>query len=135
MGLPRRDSSRDAHRRRRIDTMTDHSAVHPTPAASTTWALLEQALVTQRRVQVRYKGHNRVICPHVLGWKNNQPKVLAYQLDGETSQGPLPEDPSRRWRSMLINDIDHATIIDGNWQTAPNYTPVSNNIDTIAVHH
>ena len=103
--------------------------------STATWAVLEQALTTRRRVQIRYRGHDRVICPHVLGWKNNQPKVLAYQVAGTTSHGPLPDDPTRRWRSMNITDIDSAAIIDGDWQTAPNYTPATNTIDTIAAHH
>lgn len=106
-----------------------------TTNAAATWALLKAALTNQRRVHIHYQGHDRVICPHILGWKNNEPRVLAYQLAGTTSQGPVPNDPTRRWRSMNIADIDHATIIDGDWQTAPNYTAATNTIDTIAAHH
>jgi hypothetical protein len=36
---------------------------------------------------------------------------------------------------MNIADIDHATIIDRDWQTTPNYTAATNTIDTIAAHH
>jgi len=64
----------------------------PTP----TWQLLHEALTTRRRVQIHYHGHDRIICPHVLGWKNNRPKVLAYQIDATTSHGPLPDDPNHR---------------------------------------
>ncbi len=78
-----------------------------------TWAVLEQALTSQRRVRIHYHGHDRIICPHMLGWKNNRPKVLAYQIDGTTSDGPLPTDPARRWRSMFISDIEDAEIIAG----------------------
>jgi len=106
-----------------------------TPDPTPTWQILHDALITRRRVQIHYQGHDRVICPHVLGWKNNRPKVLAYQVAGTTSDGPLPEDPTRCWRSLFIDTINHAHIIDGPWQTAPNYTPITTTIDTIAIHH
>ena len=117
------------------------SATPTTNAGSATnepayaWAALEQALIGRRPVRVRYKGHDRIICPHVLGWKNNRPKVLAYQIEGGTSDGPLPTDPARRWRSMFITDIEDTVIVEGAWQTGPNYTPTSNNIDQVALHH
>lgn len=111
--------------------MTATASVDP----ALTWAVLEQALTGQRRVRVRYNGHERTICPHVLGWKNNRPKVLAYQIDGTTTDGPLPTDPARRWRAMFITDIEDAAIVDGAWQTGPNYTPMTNNIDHVALRH
>ena len=118
-----------------ITNALNHSdCTRVTHSKALAWDVLEQALTNQQAVRVRYGGHDRTICPHVLGWKNNQPKVLAYQIDGATSHGPLPTDPTRRWRAMLINDIHDAVIVDGAWQTGPNYTPMTNNIDHVALH-
>ena len=104
---------------------------NPQPPA---WAILEQALIERRPVQATYHGHQRLLCPHTLGWRNNRPKVLAYQADGTTSQGTLTPNPHQRWRSMFIDEIQNATITNHPWQTADNYTPTTNGIDTIHLH-
>lgn len=97
------------------------------------WEILERALTQRRTVQARYHGHQRLLCPHALGWKNGRAKALVYQVDGHTSSGPLPTDARQRWRSMFIDEIEGPTITDEEWQTAGNYWPVSNGIDAIVV--
>lgn len=108
---------------------------HPTPTMPpTTWAILAQALHTRRPVAATYNGHRRVICPHALDWNNGRPKLLAYQISGATSTGPLPTDTTQRWRSMFIDNIEHPIIIDRPWQTADNYTPrQQTGIDTTTI--
>lgn len=86
------------------------------------WAALEQALRERRPIRIRYHGHERVVCPHALGWKHGRPKVLAYQTGGTTSQGPLPPDPEKRWRSMFVDEIEDVLITDGAWESAANYS-------------
>lgn len=91
------------------------------------WATLEQALTQRHPVKARHRGTERILCPHALGWKNGRPKLLAYQIGGTTSHGPLPADPHQRWRSMFIDEIDTAAILpDQPWQTAGNYSHNSN---------
>lgn len=117
------------------ETMTGgHRALHPEPDnRPPAWAVLEQALVQRRVVAARYHGHQRLLCPHALGWKNGRAKVLAYQAAGTTSHGGLPADPAQRWRSMFIDEIDQPALTDGEWQTADNYTPASNGIDELEI--
>jgi hypothetical protein len=98
------------------------------------WEVLERALTERRAVRARYHGHERVLCPHALGWKNGRAKVLAYQSGGTTSLGALPTGAQQRWRSMFVDDIEHPTITDDHWETADNYSPDSNCIDHLAVH-
>lgn len=86
------------------------------------WAALESALTQRRPVRLRYHGHDRVVCPHALGWKNGRPKLLAYQSGGTTSQGAPPDDPRQRWRSMFVDEIEGAVLTDGPWETAANYS-------------
>ena len=97
------------------------------------WAVLAEALVQRRVVSAYYHGQARLLCPHVLGWKNGRAKVLAYQAGGTTSHGGLPADARQRWRSLFIDEIDHIAVTDGEWQTAENYTPASNCIDELEI--
>lgn len=103
------------------------------PGRPPAWAVLERALIERCPVRVRYHGQERVLCPHALGWKHGRPKVLAYQAGGTTSHGPLPPDPTQRWRSLFVEDIEDPVITDGRWETADNYRPRSNGIDELEV--
>lgn len=97
------------------------------------WATLEQALRQRRPLQARYHDHQRVLCPHALGWKHGRAKVLAYQAAGTTSDGALPQDPCQRWRSMFVEEVIGPVIVDGPWETADNHAHASNCFDTIAI--
>lgn len=92
--------------------------VRPQPRA---WEVLARALAQQRPVQARYHGHERVVCPHVLGWAAGRAVVLVYQAAGTTSAGVLPTDGSRRWRTMFVDEIEGPVVVEGSWQSAPNY--------------
>lgn len=97
------------------------------------WATLAEALDERRPVRARYHGHERILCPHALGWHKGRPKLLAYQAGGTTSQGPLPADPRQRWRSMFVDEIEDAAITGDPWQTADNYRRDINGIDRVDV--
>jgi hypothetical protein len=103
----------------------DHRARPPA------WPTLERALAEKRPVRARYHGTERVLCPHVLGWKNGRPKVLAYQAGGTTSLGGLAPDPRQRWRSMFVDEVDDPVITDDPWDSADNYSPETNGIDDV----
>lgn len=96
-----------------------------TPIATlpTAWGLLTAALKARRPVQVSYHGHQRLICPHALGWHNGRAMVLSYQTGGHTTTGALPADPHKRWRSLYLDHIDQIDDADPTspWQTADNY--------------
>jgi len=105
----------------------------PLPA----WTALEAALRQRRPVRLTYHGHQRLICPHALGWKNGRAMLLGYQTGGHTHTGTLPADPNKRWRNFLIDDIDHIDTAEpaSPWQTAANYNPAHpfNAIDELAL--
>ena len=83
------------------------------------WSLLARAIVDKRAVAVCYHGHQRVLCPHALGWKSGRFKLLSYQTSGATSQGTLSQEPRQRWRSMFVDEIEGPVIIqDAPWHTA-----------------
>ena len=88
-------------------------------------------------VEITYHGHQRLIYPHALGWKNNRPMILAYQTSGHTSTGTLPANPRARWRNFFIDEIDNVDTPEpaGPWQTADNYNPTQpfNTIDELTI--
>ena len=93
------------------------------PAA---WAAIETALHQRQPIQISYHGHQRLICPHALGWNNRRPMLLGYQTGGHTSTGTLATNPRHRWRNFFVDEIDHVTDnIDPatTWATADNYNP------------
>jgi hypothetical protein len=88
------------------------------------WADLETALRHRHPVQIGYHGRSRIVCPHALGWKNHRPMLLGYQIGGHTTSGTLHPDPTKRWRCMYIDEIDHvAADTTAGWQTTRNYNP------------
>jgi len=103
----------------------------PPPA----WRVLAHALTQRQTVSARYHGHHRLLCPHALGWKHGRAKLLAYQAAGTTSSGALSATPHHRWRSLFVDEIEDASIVPGlPWQSAGNYTPMSNCIDDLELY-
>ena len=93
----------------------------PLIARPPAWDLLAAALVEHQTVQIRYHGAERAVCAHVLGWRNRRAKVLAYQVAGATSHGPLPDNPAQRWRSFFVDEIEAVAASDLPWETGDNY--------------
>lgn len=98
------------------------------PAA---WEVLAAGLARRRPVRADYHGTTRVLCPHILGWKNRRPMVFSYQCDGDTSSGPLPSDERQRWRLMYVDEIVDATLVESPWRSADNYQPGRTGIDIV----
>lgn len=97
------------------------------------WPVLVRALSERKLVRLRYKGSERVVCPHLLGWKNGRAKALLFQVGGETSRGPLPAEPRQRWRSAFVDEVEDAVIVAGNWESADNFSLASNCVDVVEV--
>lgn len=84
------------------------------------YAVLREAILTRRPVTCRYQGEYREMCPHVLGTKQGQPRVLSFQFAGASHSG-LP--PGGEWRCMLVDHVVEARMIDGPWRTSPATRP------------
>ncbi len=95
------------------------------------WGVLEEAIRVKSPVRAGYHGHERVLCPHALGWKSGRPKALSYQAAGTTSEGPLPVEAEQCWRSMFVDEIEDGRLTDGPWRTADNHSTNSNCFDYI----
>jgi hypothetical protein len=100
------------------------------------WATLEAALRARRPVRLSYHGHERVVCPHALGWKNGRPLLLGYQAGGWTSSGALDPDPRRRWRCLFVDEVERVVAEAATaWESADNYDPAHpfSSADDVAV--
>jgi hypothetical protein len=80
----------------------------------TIYQQLRDAIANKQPVRVRFKVGDRDVCPHVIGFKNGDAKVLTYQFAGYSSSG-LP--PDGEWRCMVISDIASVAAINEEWQT------------------
>lgn len=98
------------------------------------WAVLQLALAAKKPVRARHHNHDRVLCPHALGWKNGRAKLMAYQSGGTTSDGPLPADPAARWRCMFVDDVEAPLIVDEPWETWDNHSQSSSCMDQPPEH-
>jgi hypothetical protein len=101
----------------------------PRPPA---WDALARALRQRRAVRGRYHGVERVLCPHVLGWKSGRAMALCYQIGGTTTAGALSTDPAQCWRSLFVDDLEAVEVLQyQSWGTAPNYSLVTNSVDQV----
>ena len=94
------------------------------------YAVLRAAILNKQQVTCMYQGYGREMCPHVLGAKNGQDKVLSFQFGGESSRG-LP--PGGEWRCMFVDEITGAQTHDGPWHTGQSHTQPQTCVDAIDV--
>lgn len=84
------------------------------------YAALKAAIRDRQALSCRYHGHLRQICPHVLGTKDGEARVLVYQFAGGTDSG-LP--PGGEWRCLVLRDLSDVAPLDAGWHTAPHAQP------------
>jgi hypothetical protein len=103
-------------------------ALRPRPPG---WDLLEQAIAQRQTIKARYHGRDRLLCPHLLGWRNGRAKLLSYQLS--TGADTPTDDPRQQWRAMFVDELVDPLITDDPWLSAPNYTANATGIDVIEI--
>lgn len=100
------------------------------------YAVVREAILTGRAVRAVYRGRERLVCPHVIGRKNNtrRAQALFYQFGGQSSTGLEPDGSPANWRCMFLDWLDSVEIIDGeDWHTAPNHSRPQTCVDQIDV--
>jgi hypothetical protein len=80
--------------------------------------LVWDCIVQKKQVVARYKGESRVLCPHVLGYKNGKEQCLFYQCGGSSLSSLGPVGSARNWRCIPLDGLDDAVARDGPWHTA-----------------
>lgn len=89
---------------------------------------IRDAVAEKNAIRVVFKGHDRDVCPHVIGLKNGREKVLTYQFAGYSSSG-LP--PGGEWRCMFISDISSVSAVSAEWHTGAGHSRPQTCVDEI----
>jgi hypothetical protein len=85
-----------------------------------TYALVRRAIEERRQVHATYGGHQRRMCPHVIGARAGQERVLFFQFAGGSGRG-LP--PGGDWRCLRLVGLTDVSIEDGPWHTRAHSEP------------
>ncbi len=92
-------------------------------------ALLHQAIKDKKQVVADYDGFPRQFCPHVLGYKQKELRVLGYQFGGVSSEGAV----RGKWQCFIVSKLSNCYLRDGQWHPDPTQDPArpQDCIDTI----
>lgn len=78
--------------------------------------LLREAIAEKRRVEAFFGGYRRGLCPHVLGTKDGELRVLCFQYAGGSSRGLAVGGD---WRCLSLAGLSQVSTVDGPWRTKP----------------
>ena len=73
---------------------------------------IRQAIAGKNLVEVRYKGHVRVVEPHDYGTRHGVNWLLVYQLTAPGSDG----NHTAGWRLFEIDKIQSLSVLDATFQ-------------------
>jgi hypothetical protein len=95
---------------------------------SATYMTFRAAILGAKQITCIYDGRYRELCPHIIGSKDGEEKVLAYQFGGESTTH-LP--PGGNWRCLYLADVREARIREGDWHTSPYHRSTQSCIDVV----
>ena len=75
--------------------------------------LIRQAIAERRIVSFRYNGQRRIGEPHLLGLAQGRARLLVYQTEGSSQNGPYP-----RWRQCDLSDIARFILTSRTFESA-----------------
>jgi predicted DNA-binding transcriptional regulator YafY len=97
---------------------------------SPTFKLFHRAILKRQQVTFLYNGHHRDVCPHVLGHKDGEETLLAFQFGGTTSS-TLP--PGGEWRCFKLRDVRDPSIREGRWHSGSQHRAPSKCVDEVYI--
>lgn len=84
---------------------------------------LRDAIRRRRRVWATYHGTRRVLCPHVLGWKDGALRCLFAQVAPPIERGRAP------WRCMFVRELEDLSILDEGFEPRADFRGAGDCID------
>ncbi len=84
--------------------------------------LIRQAILDRMIVRAIYKGHGRLMCPHVLGMKRQRQHGLFYQFGGSSDTALGPVGSAQNWRCIALDELEDVSVEKGTWHTASDYS-------------
>ena len=96
---------------------------------SPTFTLFHHAIRDRQQVIMQYRKQHREICPYILGHKDGQETVLAYQFAGGSGrQGPIPG-----WRCFYLSEIKSPRTRSGAWHGSALHRKTQRCVDTVFI--
>jgi hypothetical protein len=92
--------------------------------------LIVEAIQRKLIVTAAYQGYERVMCPHVIGYKRTENgttlNALFFQFAGGSKSGlPL----GGQWRCVHVSQLSNVSITPGEWHTGLRHTQPQNCVD------
>jgi hypothetical protein len=81
---------------------------------NSTYRLFAWAIENRVPLLCCYQGHQREICPIILGHSDGREKALVRQTGGSTSKGPLNK---AEWKCFSLSEVADVQLHEGTWQT------------------
>lgn len=91
---------------------------------------MRQAIIDKQQIIATYAGHQREMCPHVIGSKAGREQALFFQFAGGSSSG-LP--PGGEWRCIPIDGLSDVSAQPGEWHTGPRHSQPQTCVDQVDV--
>jgi hypothetical protein len=98
-----------------------------------TYEQLREAILTRQQVVAYYGGHERVFCPHILGWKDGAERCLVYQFAGSSRSGRIGPGSPDSWRCLRVEEVQIVRLQAGPWYTGPSHERTQRCLDTVDV--
>ena len=85
---------------------------------------IQQKLV----VTAMYQEYERIMCPHVIGYKDGVLNALFFQFAGGSKSG-LP--PGGQWRCVHVDELTDVRAEPGEWHTGPDHSRPQTCVDQV----
>jgi hypothetical protein len=86
---------------------------------SAAYKLFRRAILEEKQITCVYNGHYRELCPHIIGYTNDEEKVLAFQFGGSSSS-KLP--PRGEWRCLVLANVEDVRLREGPWRAGGSHS-------------
>lgn len=84
---------------------------------SGTYETIRRAIQAKQQIHANYRGHRRLMCPHVIGYSaDGREQVLAYQFGGSSDTNPVG------WKCMPVAGLSQVSVHTGKWHTGDRHT-------------
>ncbi len=90
--------------------------------------IIVKAIQQKLIVTAMYQGYERIMCPHVIGYKKGILNALFFQFAGGSKSGLPPEG---QWRCIHMDELSDVSAAPGEWHTGPDHTRPQTCVDNI----
>jgi uncharacterized protein len=97
---------------------------------SEAYKLFREAILGEKQVTCSYRKHYRELCPHVLGHRDGQEVVLAFQFGGHSERG-LPQ--GGQWRCLYLAEVSEVQMRTGPWYTGPYHRSTQSCVESVDI--